>query len=148
MSVRMTVILVLGIALALVLIVGLVLLIVFIAKQISGGRGGWVRLVEQYGTPHPPAGNVLAKQTVQIGSVIYRNCTTLGVADEGLYITTWKKTVLIPWSDFTGISQGRLYWERAPVLTVGQPVVATIMLPMRLYHSLRDHLPAGIRPPS
>ncbi len=112
MSVPLIFIVALGIILVLTLVAGLVLLILFISKQLSGGRGGWVRLIEHYGTSRAPAGTVLAKQTVQIGSVLYRNCTTLGIADEGLYITTWKKTVLIPWGDFAGISQGRLYWER------------------------------------
>ena len=136
----------LGIALLLALAGGILLLVLLLANRSRQDRGGWVRLVERYGTPEAPAGTVLTKQTLQIGSVVYRESVTVGIAAEGLYITTWRKTVLIPWSEFGAVTQGRLFWERVPVLSVGHPAVTTITLPLRLFDQLRGHLPAAQKP--
>ena len=148
MSVNILLFLVLGLVLVLGLGGGIVLLVLILTKQWGQDRGGWLRLVDRYGTPQAPSGTVLTKQTLQIGSVLYRNCTTLGIASEGLYITTWRKTVLIPWSDFSGVTQGRLFWERVPVLSVGHPAVATITIPRQLLNQLRTFLPPELQPPS
>ena len=115
-------------------IVGLVLFILFMAG------GSWRRLAERYGTAGAPAGQVFQRQTVKIGSVAYKRCATVGVADEGLYLRVGRKTVLIPWSECTQTGETMLYWQRAPVLALGNPPVGTIVVQNGLFAALRGRM--------
>jgi hypothetical protein len=117
------------------LIAGGVLLVFFLLS-----KGGWRPLTEMYATPNLPAGLVIQRQTVKVGAVTYKRCVTAGIADEGLYLTIWRRTVLIPWSEFKGIGQARLHWQRVPVLTVGNPSVATITVTNDLFERMRGRL--------
>lgn len=119
------------------LIVGFVLLVLFLLS-----KGGWRRLTERYATPNPPAGQVVQRQTVKIGAVTYKRCVTVGIANEGLYLTIWRKTVLIPWSEFKGVGQTMLNWQRVPVLTVGNPPVTTITVQNGLFEMMRGRVMA------
>ena len=108
-----------GVLLLAALVVGLVFLILFLVKQLGGTTGGWRRLAEVYYTDKPPTGKIMTGQTLQIGAVTYKRCVTLGIADEGLYVAIWRKTALVPWTEFKAIGQATLYWQKVPMLTVG-----------------------------
>lgn len=123
------------------LIGGLVFLILTIVRSLGGHAGGWRRLVEKYSTANPPQGQVHKRQTLQIGAVVYKRCVTLSVTDEGLYLSVWRKTVLIPWHDFKRLGQATLYWQKVPMLTIGEPTVATITMPQPLFELMRSKLP-------
>jgi hypothetical protein len=69
----------------------------------------------------------------------------VGIATEGLYLTIWRKTVLIPWSEFKGVGQTMLYWQRVPLLTVANPPVATITVQNDLFEIMRGRLMASSR---
>jgi hypothetical protein len=97
-----------------------------------------------YGTDKPPAGQIVARQTLQIGAVTYKRCVTLGIADEGLYVKIWRKTVLIAWSEFKSIGQATLYWQKVPMLTVGDPPVATMTVPVEAFQLMWGKLPAAL----
>ena len=125
-------------------VVGLVFLILFLVKQLGGTTGGWRRLAEVYGTDKPPTGQIVTGQTIQIGAVTYKRCVTLGVADEGLYVTIWRKTALVPWNEFKAIGQATLYWQKVPMLTVGDPPVATMTVPVAVFQQMRGRLPVGL----
>ena len=117
------------------LIVGFVLLVFFLLS-----KGGWRRLVEVYATTNPPKGQIIQRQTIKIGAVTYKRCVTVGIADEGLHLTIWRKTVLIPWGEFKAIGQTTLNWQKVMVLTVGNPQVAKIIMKNDLYAAIVERL--------
>lgn len=125
-------------------VVGLVFFVLFIVKSLGGTTGGWGKLAEVYGTNNPPTGQVTKRETIQVGAVTYKRCITLGVADEGLYVSIWRKTALIPWTEFKGIGQATLYWQKVPMLTVGDPPVATMTVPVQVFQVMRGRLPVGL----
>lgn len=130
-----------GTLLLAVLIAGFVLLIFTIVRSLGGHAGGWRRLVETYSTSHLPRGPVHKRQTLQIGAVVYKRCVTVEVGDEGLYLSVWRRGVLIPWHEFKRLGQATLYWQQVPLLTVGEPPVATITVPITVFELLRAKLP-------
>ena len=117
------------------LIVGFVLLVLFLLS-----KGGWRRLIKTYGTANPPAGQFIQRQTVKIGAVTYKRCVTVRIADEGLYLTIWRKTVLIPWDEFKAIEQTKLYWQKVPVLTIGNPQITKITMKNDLFAVMLERL--------
>jgi hypothetical protein len=125
-------------------VVGLVFFVLFLVKSLGGTTGGWGKLAEVYGTNNPPTGQITKGETIQVGAVTYNRCVTLGVADEGLYVSIWRKTALIPWTEFKGIGQATLYWQKVPMLTVGDPPVATMTVPVAVFDVMRAKLPAGV----
>ena len=125
-------------------VVGLVFLILFLVKQLGGTTGGWRRLAEMYAIAKPPTGQIVTGQTLQIGAVSYKRCVSLGFADEGLYLTIWRKTALVPWSEFKAIGQATLYWQKVPMLTIGDPPVATMTVPVAVFQQMRGKLSAAL----
>jgi hypothetical protein len=125
-------------------VVGLVFLILFLVKSLGGATGGWGKLAEVYGTNNPPTGQITKGETIQVGPETYKRCVNLGVADEGLYVSVWRKTVLIPWTEFRRIGQATLYWQKVPMLTVGDPPVATMTVPVAVFQVMRGKLPAAV----
>ena len=125
-------------------VVGLVFFILFLVKSLGGTTGGWRRLAEVYATANPPTGQVTKRETIQVGAVTYKRCVTLGVADEGLYVTIWRKTALIPWTEFKAVGQTTLHWQKVPMLTVGEPPVATMTVPLAVFQVMRGKLPVGL----
>lgn len=125
-------------------VVGLVFFVLFIVKSLGGTTGGWGKLAEVYGTNNPPTGQVTKRETIQVGAVTYKRCITLGVADEGLYVSIWRKTALIPWTEFKAVGQATLYWQKVPMLTVGDPPVATMTVPVAVFQVMRGRLPVGL----
>lgn len=125
-------------------VVGLVFLVLFLVKSLGGTTGGWGKLAEAYGTNNPPTGQVTKGETTQVGAVTYKRCATLRVADEGLYVSIWRKTALIPWSEFKAIGQATLSWQKVPMLTVGDPPGATMTVPVQVFQVMRGKLPAGL----
>ena len=125
-------------------VVGLVFLVLFLVKSLGGTTGGWRRLAEVYATAKPPTGQITKRETIQVGAVTYKRCVTLGVADEGLYVAIWRKTVLIPWSEFKAVGQASLFWQRVPMLTVGDPPVATMTVPVAVFQVMWGRLPVGL----
>jgi hypothetical protein len=139
-GVLLAVLIVLGAIFVLALIAGLVYFILFIVKNLSGTTGGWRQLAETYATTQTPAGESAVRQTIQIGAVTYKRCVTLTVADEGLYVSIWRKTALIPWPEFKGIGEATLFWQKVPLFTVGDPTVATMTLPVPIFQRIQAKL--------
>jgi hypothetical protein len=67
----------------------------------------------------------LTRAILLVPAVTYKRCPALGVADEGLYVSIWRKVALIPWTEFKAVGQATLSWQKVPMLTVGDPPVAT-----------------------
>lgn len=122
-------------ALALALSIGgfVVLLLYLISK------GGWGQLKQRYRVEQPPGGTVIRRQTVKVGLVTFKRCITVGIADEGLYLSMWRTTVLIPWSELAAAGETTLFWRRVPVLAVGQPQVTTLTFEHDLIARMQAH---------
>ncbi len=141
------IVLLIGVGVVLVggFVAGLVLAILFLVKQLGGTKGGWGALADAYGTLGPLTGQIAERQTIQIGAVTYKRCVTLGAANEGLYVAIWRKMALIPWTEFKGLGQATLYWQKVPLLTVGDPPVATVTIPAAMFQVMWGRLPAALR---
>jgi hypothetical protein len=125
-------------------VVALVFCILFLVKQRGGTTDEWRRLVEVYATEKPPAGQTVKVHALQIGAVTYEQCARLGIADEGLYVTIWQKTALIPWNEFKGVGEATLHWQKVPVLTIGDPPVATMAVPLAVFQLMLGELPTPL----
>jgi hypothetical protein len=121
-------------------VAGLVFFILFVVKSLGGTTGGWRRLAEVFGTANPPTGQITKGETIQVGAVTYKRCVMLGVAKEGLYLAIGRKAALIPWTEFNARGQATLFWQNVPMLTVGDPPVATMTLPMAVFQVMRGRL--------
>lgn len=122
--------------------VGVWFLAPIIAQHFKGAAGGWSRLAEVYATTRHLPARPLRRQTVVVGQVLYRNCIIVGFDDTGLYLAPGfpvsifgKRTLFFPWSEFTRVEEGRLFWSKAAVLSLGKPLVGTITMPMELFNN-------------
>lgn len=131
----MFVLLVVCAALVLALSIGgfVVLLIYLLSK------GGWGQLKQQYRVEQPPSGTIVRRQTVKIGLVTFKQCITVGIANEGLYLSMWRTTVLIPWSELAAAGETTFFWRRVPVLAVGQPQFTTLTFEQGLIEKMQAH---------
>lgn len=149
------------VALVVVLIVfaiGLRLLVPFILQHFKGSAAGWRRLSETYATTRQRPAQVYPRQSIVVGQVLYRNCMIVGFDDSGLYLEIGfpislfgKRRLFIPWTAFKSVDEGRLFWRKAAVLSVGEPLVGTITVPMTLFDMIQPAIaktaakPAGQR---
>lgn len=123
-------------------VVGGRLLVPIIAQHFKGAAGGWSRLSEVYATTRHLPAQLLRRQTLVVGKVLYRNCITVGFDDSGLYLEPGfpisllgKRPLFVPWTEFTRVEEGRMFWRKAAVLPLGEPVVGTITVPMELFNN-------------
>ena len=106
----------------------------------------WKRLADRYPAAYMPEGQSLRHQTVQVGPVRFRRCTTIHVASEGLYLRPdvffrSYRPVLIPWSEIFDVRTSNIYvWETAKKLTVGQPSASTIIVTNGIFRLIEPHL--------
>jgi hypothetical protein len=127
--------------------VGLRLLLPLVLAHFKGGTGGWSALAASYATAEEPAGELLRGRSIVAGAVLYRFCVTVGIAAPGLYlaaetpITPSPKPLLIPWGAFMRVEPARLFWRKAALISLGDPQVGTLTVPMELYTRMRRHLP-------
>jgi hypothetical protein len=137
-------------ALAAVIIIlfafALIFLLPRLLKNLRGRGGGWTRLAEKFPGPAQPAGTVFRKQTLQVGSVAYKNCTTVIPATQGLYLAvkipffSRLAPLLIPWESIRGLREGSLYWKKTVILSIGQPEIGTVTIFMDLYDKIAPFL--------
>ena len=129
----------------LVVLIAFGLLIAFLTP-IFRRSGGWDRLVASYAAQGQPEGEAYAKQTVQIGAVRYRQCTTVYVGPQGLYLSVQVSVLpsypplFIPWGEFKRVQETLLYWQRAFRLTIGDPQVGTLTLKAGLFAMVQPYL--------
>jgi hypothetical protein len=118
----------------------------------------WDTLVARYGTDTIPQGTVRSGQTVQIGEglfcPIYKNCTTIGASEAGLYIGAKGiagllgiKPVLIPWNAIRRVDPATLYWQRAARVSIGDPEITPVILMADSYRIIAGYLQPAQRMP-
>lgn len=111
------------------------------------GSGGWDALAARFKVEPRSGSGLRSRQSVQVGRVLYRNCVTVGVDAHGLYLEARapipffrKPPLLIPWSEISRTDEARLFWQKAALLSVGEPVLGTVTLPADLFESVRPRL--------
>jgi len=124
--------------------IGLRLLVPIILQHFKGSAAGWRRLSEIYATARQRPAQVYTRQSIVVGEVLYRNCMIVGFGDTGLYLEIGfpislfgRRRLFIPWTAFKSIDEGRLFWRKAAVLSVGEPLVGTITVPMKLFDMIQ-----------
>lgn len=135
---------ILGVLVLVAFVGGLVCLVLFLSKFLGGTTGGWGRLLEAYETTEPPPAEIFTRRIVQMGAVTYNRCVTLGATDRGLYVKIRQKAILIPWSEFKMIESTTLHWQKVPMLTIGQPPVATMTIPKDVFATMQTQLPKSL----
>ena len=119
---------------------------------------GWDTLVVRYATDKIPQGTIKSGLTVQIGeglfAPIYKNWTTIGVSDAGLYIGAKGiaglfgiKPVIIPWNEIRRVDPATLYWQKAARLSIGDPEITPLVLTSDSYWIIAKYLSPSLRLP-
>lgn len=123
---------------------GLRLLVPVILQHFKGSAGGWSRLCKAYATTRQRPAQVLVRQSIVVGQVLYRNCMIVGFDNTGLYLEIGfpismlgRPQLSIPWTEFKRVEEGRLFWRKAPVLSLGEPLVGTITVSMALFDMIQ-----------
>jgi hypothetical protein len=72
----------------------------------------------------------------------------VGIDRSGLYLAVMtplrllrQPPLLIPWNAFQSVEPARLFWRRAALISLGDPRVGTLTVPMDLYDRVRRYLP-------
>ena len=126
-----------------VLVLALAAVVVFGALlfQVFARVSGWSKLAGIYPAGPPPEGQRFARQTVQVGPVRFRRSTTVVIGPQGLYLAALgNPPLLIPWSEVREVRRTTLYWQRAMVLRIGDPLVGTITVGLVLYTAIKPYL--------
>ncbi|MCU0580375.1 MAG: hypothetical protein MUF69_12670 [Desulfobacterota bacterium] len=126
----------------LLVVFGLIFLLPRLLNNLRGRGGGWNRLAEHFPADRQPPGTVFLKQTIQVGSVAYKNCATVAPAAAGLYLAVQiplfsrLTPLLIPWESIQGQREGSLYWKKTVTLSIGSPEIGTVTLFQDLYEKI------------
>ncbi len=141
----------LGILIAIIAGVGL-LVLPRIAQHMKGS-GGWGALASRYPAPPGTSTPDLRRQTLKVGGVVWRNCVSVAILDDGLRLEVSaplpflaKPPMLVPWPEITTVETVRLFWEEAAMLSIGRPTVGTITLPAGIHRRIapRLRIPDGV----
>jgi len=91
---------------------------------------------------------VFRRQTIQVGSVAYKNCATVAISGQGLYLEvkfpffSRLTPLLIPWANIQALREGSLYWRKAVTLCIGSPEIGTVTLFRDRLAQVRPYLPS------
>ena len=133
--------------------IAVVALAIFVLRRIimqhfAGTGGGWNGLARIYATQKAVPDPAWKRQTVVVGSVLYRNCVSVASDSEGLYLVLSPSALLrrpplfIPWTEFKRLESGRLYWQEAALLSLGEPVRGTLTMPLDLFVKIHRFMTA------
>ena len=100
--------------------------------------GGWRALAATYRAVAPPAGMPRAVRYGRVGVVNYNSALTAYVSSAGLYlraIVLFRPShpdLFVPWQAVVERRPARVLFFEAVELVVGQPRIATILLPKQI----------------
>ena len=127
-----------------IVVLGLRLLAPIIQQHFRGGPGGWSQLAQIYATTRPRPAQARNGQNVVVGQVLFRFSMTVGFDDGGLYLEQGfpmsllgRRALFIPWTDVKRVDEARLFWRKAALLSLGEPPVGTVTLPMELFEAMQ-----------
>lgn len=107
--------------------------------------GGWSRLARQYARNDvPDSGREYRWQSGRVGLVGYNHCLHVRVRQSGLALSVAfplsvaHPPLFIPWSAIHDREDVSMFWLKATRFEVGQPTLARLMLPRKVF----DEAPA------
>ncbi len=103
---------------------------------------GWRPLLALYRCDTQPAGNLLVRQTVAVGSVRLRRAGRLIIGPAGLYLRggALGGAILVPWSHVVVVRNARIYRHPALELSIGAPEAGRISVSPELFQQIRPYL--------
>ena len=132
--------------------VGLLLLapmavLYLIVRRFFGEGSDWSRLGKSHPAPSSPPPLDFSRQTLAVGPVYYGNRVNVGITQQGLYLERpgiiRLPPLLIPWAEFKQVREAGPPWLRKMELSIGQPRITTIPLPMHVFTRVRPYLRSG-----
>jgi hypothetical protein len=116
---------------------------------ILGKFNRWSELSKRYATTMEPIGPKYTMQTIKVGAVRWKFCTTVIFNQQGIYLHVGARPaivfsklqpLLIPWVELKNPRRGWLYlgWK-AVELSVGEPEIAVITFPLNLYDEIQNY---------
>jgi hypothetical protein len=127
-----------------IVVIGLRFLLPIVRQHFRGSSGGWSRLAQAYTTTRPLPAQLWSGQNVVVGQVLFRFSMIVGFDDAGLYLEQGfplsllgRRALYIPWSEIKRVDEVRLFWRKAALLTLGEPPVGTVTLPMELFDAMQ-----------
>jgi hypothetical protein len=109
---------------------------------------GWQRLAARYPATQPAHGTRLRAQSAGIGGVSYRNCLTIHVAADGLFLSmpfilrVGHAPLFIPWHAVSKQETVKFLWSEMVRLEIGSPPIARVQLDPRVLEA-RNQAPGG-----
>ncbi len=130
-----------GIVAASLAFAGLIAFGVFSLLRFLANRpGGLGYLALQYPMTGFEPEPTLTRQTVKIGSVWYRNIGKMTVERDALYLKVWGHAAKIPWSEIKVVGETRFQWQNWPVLQIGEPCVAEIVISPEVFRAMKGRI--------
>jgi len=113
--------------------------------QRLASTSGLNQLTKKYLATRKPESLLVDHQTLQVNSVRYRRCVSIGIGPAGLYLWVRPRLLqhppaLVPWNEMKPEKETRLYWQPAVQLSIGEPQVAKLIIPMQLFDELKLYL--------
>ena len=127
-------------------LMGLVVSFVYVLRRIFVNHGKLPELMEVYPAENRPDGMVFEKQTIGLGrSLRFRKCVTVCISQAGLYLSVKvvfgkRFMLLIPWSEFSKVTETRLYGVKAVSLSIGSPEITSIKVHRALFAKIKPYL--------
>ena len=112
---------------------------------------GWDKLARKYGYHQKFQGKIFRMTTAYIGALRYRNCISVGVSPQGLYLSPFvlfrlgHPPIFVPWGEVSHFEekQGVFGIGKYYALDIGFPKIRTVKLSPRVFRDfsgLVDHL--------
>ncbi|AFY37659.1 hypothetical protein Lepto7376_1307 [[Leptolyngbya] sp. PCC 7376] len=107
---------------------------------------GWDKLAQKYGYHSKFQGKTVRMTTAYIGMVRYRNCVSIGVNAQGLYVSPFElfrlgyPPIFVRWEEISRFEkkQGILGLGQYYALDVGNPRIRTIKLSPRIFRDFPE----------
>ncbi len=123
---------------AVIALVILVVVAIALAKTLrSPAYSDWRNLAKYYRTHYKPPANLAAWQSGKVGKLLYNGTLNLAATSKGLYLSTLPllrfqtPPLLIPWEEVTRVQRREDRYYQNYELTIGDPAVATLVLPCK-----------------
>jgi len=118
---------------------GILAFIRFLSNR-PGGFGSLAAAYPETGSAPEPT---LTRQTSKIGIVSYKGMVNMTIGRDSLHIRICGKAAKIPWSEIKAVGETKFRWQKWPVLHIGDPRVASIVVSPEAYQAMKIRLKLG-----
>ena len=126
--------------------ISIILFFIIMLRHILLKQSKLPEIARRYQAEHQAEGMAFEKQTIELGkSIRFRRCTRVRISETGLYLAIKvmygkRFGFLIPWSEFSHVTETRLYGMNALNLSVGIPEITSIKVCQDLFLRIKPHL--------